>query len=303
MAALIDFHSHFFSRRFFETLAEASPLLGSPQERLEVVVRDTGIQLPADDVQEHVDLWRSEMKRFGVSHMVSFASVPQEAPVLVEAARLSEGMLSPFLIVDPSMPEAAQKLDAALAKDGFRGALFFPAMHGYRIDGPEAGEVFAVLAEHEAVAVVHCGLLHVSLRDHFGLPRGYDIALANPLALVPAADAYPQATFVIPHFGAGFFRETLMAGTQCANICVDSSSSNAWIATQAHPLHLADVFDRSLKIFGPGRILFGTDSSVFPRGWRHDLYVAQREALGACGLDNKDRERIFGGNAARLLKL
>ena len=66
---------------------------------------------------------------------------------------------------------------------------------------------------------------------------------------------------------------------------------------------LDDVFDRALGVFGSERVLFGTDSSVFPRGWRQDLYTLQREALGALGGSEVDRGRIFGRNAAQLLGL
>jgi predicted TIM-barrel fold metal-dependent hydrolase len=73
--------------------------------------------------------------------------------------------------------------------------------------------------------------------------------------------------------------------------------------TQPGGITLVEVFERALDVFGPARILFGTDSSTFPRGWRHDLHLAQREALGAVGTSGADIERVMGGNAARLLGL
>ena len=303
MPALVDFHSHFFSRTFFETLAGASSLSGDVEARMQRVCETAGIELPPADSEAHLARWLAEMDGYGVSYLVSFASVPQEAPVLAEAAERSGGRIVPFVVVDPTQRAAAERLDGWLDEHGFRGALLFPAMNRFHLDGPEAAEVFAVVARHRAVAVVHCGLLKVRVRDLFGLPRGYDVSLANPLALIPAADAHPDATFVIPHFGAGFFRETLLAGAQCPNVYVDTSSSNAWTSTQPGSLELADVFERALAVFGPERVLFGTDSSVFPRGWRRDLFLAQREALGACGIREVDRERILGGNARALLRL
>lgn len=303
MSALIDAHSHFFSRVFFETLAAASPLSGDIEERMARVCRTAGIELPPANTREHLARWMGEIDTYGLHHLVSFASVPEEASVLAEAAAASDGRIVPFLVVDPTRPDAVERLDVALAKQGFRGALFFPAMHRYRLDGPEAAEVFDVLARYRATAIVHCGILQVRLRDLFGLPRGYDLRLADPLTLIPAADAHPDASFVIPHFGAGLFRETLIAGTQCANVLVDTSSSNSWRSTQTRPIELADVFERTLRVFGPERILFGTDSSVFPRGWRREILLAQREALGACGVSGADRARILGGNARDLLRL
>jgi predicted TIM-barrel fold metal-dependent hydrolase len=128
-----------------------------------------------------------------------------------------------------------------------------------------------------------------------------DLGFANPVGIVPVANRYPDVRFVIPHFGAGFFREALLAGAQCPNVYVDTSSSNSWTATQPAPLALADVFRRALGVFGARRILFGTDSNVFPAGWRADRLNEQRAALDAAGASAGDIEAITGGNARRLL--
>lgn len=302
MTTLIDFHCHFFSRTFFRTLAERSPLAGTPDERLARVAADLGLELPSEDDERHKDRWLAEMDRYGVGHLVAFASVPEEAEIVAKCAARSEGRITAFSVVDPTSREAPERT-AQLMELGVRGVLLFPAMHRFRIDGPEANAVFDVLEEHDASAVVHCGILRIKLRDVLGFPRAYDPALANPLHLVPPADAHPNVRFIVPHFGAGFFRETLMAGAQAENVYVDTSSSNSWVDTQATSLRLADVFERALKVFGHERILFGTDSSVFPRGWRQDVLTEQREAIGACGLAAPQRARIFSGNAAQVLDL
>ena len=88
---------------------------------------------------------------------------------------------------------------------------------------------------------------------------------------------------IIPHFGAGFFREALMAADAAPNILLDTSSSNSWI--RFHPgLTLRDVFARALDVVGPARLLFGTDSSFFPRGWQQAVFDAQRQILDELGV-------------------
>lgn len=302
MSRLIDFHSHFFSRVFFETLAGQSPLPGTPEERLQRAAQRAKLELPPREPEKHLERWLGELATYGVSHLVTFASVPEEAATVLAAAQGAKGRLTPFALVNPRAPEAPARA-RELFERGFKGLLLFPAMHRFDPNGPEAREILKVVNQHAGIAVVHCGVLQVKLRDLLDLPRGYDVAAANPLHLIPAADAFPAARFVIPHFGGGFLRETLMAGSMCANILVDTSSSNGWMATQPARTSLVDVFERTLAVFGAERVLFGTDSSVFPRGWRHDLYTAQREALGAIGAGAEDRARIFGENAARLLSL
>jgi hypothetical protein len=303
MPFLADFHTHLFSRSLFEALAAESPLHGSPAERCERVTRALGVALPTADPGEHLARWLDEMERHGVAHAVSFASAPAEMRVLEEYARLARGRLSFFAYVDPRAEDAARELARLLDNGTVRGALFFPALHQYPLGGPEAAAAFEVLAAHGAPAVVHCGLLRMPLRERFGLVTRADLTFANPLALVPPAERFPGVPFVVPHFGAGFLRETLLAGAQCANVYVDTSSSHAWLATDPARLTLADVFERALSVFGPERILFGTDSSVFPRGWRRELLLAQREAMGACSVREEDRARILGMNAAQLLRL
>ncbi len=299
---IIDFHSHFFSRTFFETLAAQSPQPGTTEEKLARVVEKTGLEVPGSDTAEHVARWHAEMDANGVEHMVSFASVPQEIPVLAEAAQVSGGRITPFALVNPVAPGAGERVRALLEDGPFRGILLFPAVHHYRMGDAAVRPVLEALADSHATAVVHCGVLVVKLKDLLGLPRPQDLAYANPLDIIPAANAHPAAHFVIPHFGAGFFRETLMAGSMCENVYTDSSSSNSWIATQPADITLDDVFRTALGVFGRRRILFGTDSCTFPRGWRADLLTVQREAMQNCGLSDDDAALILGGNARRLLE-
>jgi len=298
---LFDFHAHFFARPFFEALAAQSPLEGSAEEKLEQVSAKTGIEIPSEDLGEHVTRWIAELDRHGVARMAAFASLPEEAPAVAEAARQAEGRLVPFSLVNPLVEDAPAKVERLISELGFRGVLMFPAMHHYAIDGPEARAVFEVLARHRAPAFVHCGLLVVKLRDLLGLPRVQDIQFANPLSLIPAANAHPEVPFVIPHFGAGLFREALLAGAQCENVYVDSSSTNSWRKTQPGAPDLPQVFERALEVFSAERVLFGTDSNVFPAGWRAERLAEQREALGALSLSDADQSAIFGGNAARLV--
>ena len=299
--SVIDFHMHFFARSFFEGLAGQVPGAKSVDETLAGLCEKTGIELPPADNQQHLARWLAEMERHDVEHMGAFASLPEEVPTLAAAAAASGGKLTPFALVNPKVEGCPARVRGLLAEKGFGGVLLFPAMHHFHVEGPVAASLFEVLDEYAATVFVHCGLLVVKLRDLLGLPRPQDLAFANPLSLIPAASAHPRVNFVIPHFGAGFFRETLMAGSMCPNIHVDTSSSNSWVATQVPELSLRDVFQRTLKVFGPERVIFGTDSNVFPAGWRAERRDEQREVLSDIGLPAADVELIFAGNARRLL--
>ncbi len=302
-APRIDAHTHFFSRVFFETLAGLSPLPGTVDERLAAVAAETELALPSRDPQEHLRCWLTAFDDHGVDHAVTFASVPAEAPVVRDAVRATKGRLTGYVLINPLADADGSKTRAHFEEDGFRGVLLFPAQHHYRMSDKAIRPVLDVVAERGGVVVVHCGLLKVKLRDLLSLPNTVDLRFANPLDIVPAANACPGAHFVIPHFGAGFLRECLMAGDMARNIYVDTSSSNAWMRTQATPMTLRDVLARALDVYGAERVLFGTDSSTFPRGWRKDLYDAQLEAVTGLGVPASEQAKIFGGNMTRILNL
>lgn len=300
---VIDFHSHFFCRTYFEALAKQSPLQGSVDEKLALIARSTGIEIPAPSVGDHLARWLDDLDKKHVPHLCTFASIAEELPAVIEAAALSKGRLSAFALVNPRVEGAAQKVRALLEDEKIRGVLVFPALHHYRIDGPEAAPLLDVLHELRSIVYVHCGVLVVKLRDLLGIPRTQDVRFADPLHVIPAANARPNASFVIPHFGAGLFRETLIAGAQCPNVFVDTSSSNGWTALLTPKPTLAQVFERALEVFGPTRVLFGTDSNTFPAGWRRDRYEEQQRVLATLGASATDQELVFRGNARRLLAL
>jgi predicted TIM-barrel fold metal-dependent hydrolase len=56
----------------------------------------------------------------------------------------------------------------------------------------------------------------------------------------------------------------------------------------------------ALGVAGPERLLFGTDSSFFPRGWHRAIYNQQRAALADIGASAAQQAEIFGGNFERL---
>jgi predicted TIM-barrel fold metal-dependent hydrolase len=94
-------------------------------------------------------------------------------------------------------------------------------------------------------------------------------------------------------------REALMLGDCCPNVHLDTSSSNSWIK-YTPGLTLEQVFKTALDVVGPDRLIFGTDSSFFPRGWNGEVHQKQKSALDAIGVSADDQKKIFSENFARL---
>ena len=298
---IIDSHSHFFSYPFFEALIKQKNVDADIAGELTRVGKLSGVEIPDENIENHTNKWLSEMKNHNVEKMITFASLPEEAEAVAEAMRLAPEKLIGYTLVNPITDKSVNFIHKS-ADMGFRGLLFFPVMHHYRMFDNRLFPALDAAREHKMNIIVHFGLLQVKLRDIIGLPRPFDMQYGNPLDLQITANRYPGIIFVIPHFGCGFFRETLMLGSLCENVYVDTSSSNSWIKTQPENLTLTSVFEKSAGVFGVDRIVFGTDSSVFPRGWRNDLYEEQLVAMKKAGFNENEIEKILSGNINRILK-
>ncbi len=298
---LYDSHLHFFSYDFFAALARLKSANADLDNVLAELASRTKLTLPERAVHAHLDKWLAELDRHNVARAIIFASVPEEVEAVGEALQLARGRLAGFFLMNPLAQESATRVQQISAKYGYRGVMLFPALHHYHVNDEALLPFFETAAASKLHVFVHFGILQVKLRDALGLPRRYDSTFANPLDLQAVANRFPQLRFIIPHFGCGFWRETLMLGMQCENVFVDTSSSNSWIGTQEIPLTLAEVFHRTKAVFGPERMLFGTDSGVFPRGWRKDIFETQLAAMKAAEFSEREIALVLGGNAKSLL--
>ncbi|MDP6608288.1 MAG: amidohydrolase family protein [Vicinamibacterales bacterium] len=293
-----DAHCHFFSEGFFGALARERAAGGTP-DSVETITRSLEWD-PPGEAGALADRWVQELDAHDVTRAALIASVPgDEESVAAAVAKHPDRFIGLFM-VNPKQPDAGERVSRGLTELGLRGICLFPAMHRFALDSDEAGRVIEAAAVNGTKSVfVHCGVLSVGVRKKLGLPSRFDIRLGDPLALVPVATAHPETTFVIPHFGAGFFREALMAADLCPNIVFDTSSTNGWI--KFHPgLTLTDVFREALSVVGPSRLMFGTDSSFFPRGWQQPIREQQRAVLRELGVEEVGQRQIFGGTFERI---
>jgi hypothetical protein len=58
-----------------------------------------------------------------------------------------------------------------------------------------------------------------------------------------------------------------------------------------------------LDILGPDRLLFGSDSSFFPRGWQKPIFESQQAVLQEIDADLHATQRIFYENFERIFAL
>jgi len=286
MTALNDAHCHFFSTPFYAALGGDAALARLGWD-------------PPGTAESLAGRWAAELDRHGVARAALIATMPGDAASVATAVRLHPDRFVGFFMVDPTQPDAAVRAAETIDRGGMRAICLYPAMHRYSIQGDRAKAILEVAAAKPGTAVfVHCGVLSVGVRKKLGLPSAFDIRFGNPLDLHAIALSHPQMPIIIPHFGAGLFREALMVADLCPNVLLDTSSSNSWIKYVG--LSLPAVFRQALAVVGAERLLFGSDSSFFPRGWVGDVHAQQSAALDEIGATAAERAKIFGGNFERV---
>lgn len=293
-----DAHVHFFSQRFFAGLSEQKGISAEEIGKL------LGWETPSADPAELADRWKQELDRHGVECAALMASVPGDHASVIEAVRRHPSRFRGYMMVNPMGGECLAAVEEALTSGRMHGLCFFPAMHRYSIqEGPVAALLDRVAAARPATVIfVHCGVLSVGVRKKLGLPSLFDMRFSNPIDLHAVALRYPQLRFVVPHFGAGYFREVLMLCDLCPNVYLDTSSSNSWMRYEETHHDLRSVFRRALDVAGPHRLLFGSDSSFFPRGWHSEIFQAQSKALYELGADARVARMILHDNFFRLFE-
>jgi uncharacterized protein len=280
-----DAHIHFFSRRFFESLATQAA------QTSDAIASALRWELPPADPVELGARWARELDAHGLECAALIASVPGDESSVMAAAAKRQDRFFAYAMVNP-LAENPTSLS------GLHALCLFPARHGYFMHDPRVEPLLETAAAQGSMVFVHSGVLTVGVRKKLGLPSPFDMRYSNPIDLHAVALRHPQLNFVVPHFGAGYFREALMLADLCPNVYLDTSSSNHWM--QYESLDLTTVFRRALDVVGPSRLLFGTDSSFFPRGWNRAIFDEQVQTLANLGLSSADAQLVLGGNLERL---
>lgn len=282
-----DAHVHFFSPKFFAALAKQKGAA------IEDVIATLGWTMPDDTLAES---WINELDRNGVAQAALISSIPGDEGSVIAAAAGHPDRFFKYAMVDPVhpwQPERFTEVDALC---------LFPAMHCFSVHSAEARRVFKWAAANGKAVFVHCGMLSVGVRKKLGLESRFDMRFSNPIDLHAIAPEFSSVPIIVPHFGAGLFREALMLADACPNVYLDTSSSNSWTKYLESPLDLRHVFKRALEVAGAKRLLFGTDSSFFPRGWHAQIFEQQTTALYEIGVNDADARAIFGENLVRILR-
>jgi predicted TIM-barrel fold metal-dependent hydrolase len=292
---VIDAHAHFFTANTLKAWSLRGRTRESFENRTRTRTDMTSIELP-DDSWDVSQRWVDEMDRYGIMAM-GFMVGNEAYDEFLNAKKRFPGRFIGYARVNPAEKNAIEWVEK-IAQDGLQGIKLYPSswrsFHAY-------DEICYPVYEQALKQ-------NLTVFLHFGITIGgqADLRHGNPLDIqVPARD-FPDLNFVIAHFGAGFFRELLLLQYQADNIYMDSSGSNSWMRYLPYELDIKKIFEKAITAGGPKKVIFGTDSTFFPRGFRVNILRQQFNAVKSlCEepkpiISKEDVEAMFKNNILTL---
>jgi predicted TIM-barrel fold metal-dependent hydrolase len=293
---IVDSHLHLVTAAMLRRMRDRTP--GYRRQAVEAVrirgktYEERLAELEGRTLDDHAQNWLKEFDAAGVD-VGAFIAVGEGNDELAQFVALHPDRFAGWgSLPDPRHPDAWRTV-AKLRELGLSGLKLYPPTQRFLANDR------ALYPLYEAAAAAGLPILF-----HFGITIGafYDLTYASPLPLSAPVKEFPEVTFLIAHFGAGFLREALFLAYHTENVCVDTSGTNNWRLFHPGEPSLEQVFRDAIRAFGPQRILFGTDSTIYG-GYRHHIVKEQLDVLDRLELSAEDRAAIMGGNARRVLAL
>jgi predicted TIM-barrel fold metal-dependent hydrolase len=284
---VIDSHSHYLSYATFQSWQVS---LKAIQHRIRTRTDMAEVEVPSSD-EDFAQRWVRELDRYGIAKIGMMVG-PESWKEFANALKRFPDRFYGYANINPLVPNAEEQARYVIRELGFHGYKLYPVQNNFHTYEKEAYRIYQI-ADELKVPVVH----------HFGVSIGAGVNLryCNPLDLQPAARDFPNVKFGIAHLGAGMFRETLLLFYQQDNIYVDTSGSNVWMRYIPYPSNLKSVMKLALDAGGVDRIVFGTDSSMFPRGFRYDILEKQLRVFKKLNLSDEDLQKIFRENILTIM--
>ncbi|MBZ0297487.1 MAG: amidohydrolase family protein [Anaerolineae bacterium] len=309
---IIDFHTHFptnlpwfagmlpdnhddFATRRGKRRADISreqAMTYSKQWRLTWGFDPPEANPPDDETQ--ADRWAAEVDKYGL-RAVAFVTGGGNDNLAKIVARYPDKFVG-FAHHYPFAENAADELRRAVTELGLKGYKLLAPNLDRPIEDESAYPVWEACAELDIPVLIHFGIQG----GGGGIAWHENI---NPLKLHNVAKDFPDVNFVVPHFGCAWIRETLQLCWACANVSIDTSGSNQWVRWVDGDWTTKKLFRKYIETIGAERIIFGTDSSYFPRGFAVRYLDDQIRDCRELGLTDDQLKAIFAGNAARLFKI
>ncbi len=289
---VIDAHAHFMTYSTVKEILERSQGLDKIQKRVSNLTDMKDFKLPDEDWDAGRS-WVSELDKYGITS-IGMMIGEESWDEFNETRKGFPGRFLGYANINPAADNAVDLVKRA-GSDGFQGIKLYPSSWDRHVYDESVYPIYEEALEQKLLVILHFGIT---------IGTNANLRYGNPLDIQMPAHDFPDLNFMVAHFGAGFFREVLMLMYQTDNVHMDSSGSNAWMTYLPYDLTITKIFENALKAGGPDRIIFGTDSSFFPRGFRFNILKEQYKAVKSicpqfCYSDD-DIDKIFRANILRL---
>ncbi len=275
---IIDFHIHvgrseMWHPWIFEwavnNLREEDRALG-PQKLLDAIAGSR------ETLERHLDAC-------GVDYAVVLA---EESPVTTgmttneyvrDFCRGSQRLI-PFCNVNPHLDaRPAQELERLVTREGFRGLKLYPTYQHFYPNDPALYPLYAVAQSLKIPVMAHTGS---------SVFRGAKLKYGDPLAFDDVAVDFPNLVIVMAHSGRGFWYDRAFFLSRLhENVYMEIAG--------LPPQRLLDYFPEFER--NADKIIFGSD-------WPGMPYIRRNiEAFRQLPLQDSTKEKVLGGNAARVL--
>jgi predicted TIM-barrel fold metal-dependent hydrolase len=332
----IDIFPHILPKPYFERFMQVAPSSGLMVKR----VRNIPVMIELDKRFEIMD--RHEGYRQVLTLAAPPLEVVAPPDVTPDLAKMANDEMAaivekhtdrfPGFVASLPMnnPDAAlREIDRAINELGATGVQIFSNVAGEPLDKPELQPLFARMAEHDLPMWMH-PTRGADFPDYvgeerskydlwwaFGWPYETAVAMAR-LSFSGIFDRHPNLKIITHHLGGmvPHFEGRVAGGLdQLGKRTDDPEDAAARGRLQKRPVDYLRMFYGDTALFGPAHavecglsfygaehVLFGTDMPFDPEGgpgFVRDTIAA----VDAIHVSDADREKIYEGNARRLLRL
>jgi predicted TIM-barrel fold metal-dependent hydrolase len=231
---------------------------------------------------------------------------------LHEAVRAHPDRFAGFATLPtPDPPAAADELERAVTRLGFKGAMIMGLTHGRFLDEKDFWPIFERAAALDVPIYIHPGPPHRAVveayykdfPDLIGAPLGFTVeTLTHAVRLIVRGvfDSYPGLKIIVGHLGEALpfllwrVDNTLKRHAKLAHGFADYVRQHFYVTTSGAFSDTA--LQCTIAELGVEKIMFAVD-------WPFMANMPGREFMDAAPISEQDRQLIFGGNARKLLKL
>ena len=332
----IDIFCHIFPQSFYDRMLKASERAGYMQKR----VRELPILVDLDLRFRMMDQFPDYRQvPCLASPPLEVVGDPQTSP---ELARIANDGMAEVVAKHPdrfpgfiaslpmnNMDACLKEVDRAIQQLGARGVQIFSNVNGRPLDEPEFRPLYERMAAHDLPIWIHPSR-PATFADYpgekksryemwwvFGWPYETTIAMAR-LVFCGIFDAFPNLKFITHHMGAMVPYNEGRIGPGLDQLGARTPEADSDLVKhnlKRRPIDYFRMFyadtalfgavaplECGLAFFGLDHVLFASDSPFDPEKGPGFIRETIR-AIESMSIAPSDREKIYEGNARRLLKL